>query len=52
MSLRRLTQEVEQLRVESLQQDAELQELLLHGLLRLLKVLVLQRKREKTHLET
>lgn len=38
-----LTQEVAELRVQSLQQDAELQELLLHGLLRLLEVLVLLR---------
>ncbi len=48
MSFSELTQEVTQLWVQSLQQDTELKELLLHGLLRLLKVLVLQRKREKT----
>lgn len=41
-----LTQEVAQLWVQSLQQDAELKELLLHGLLRLFKVLVLQREQE------
>lgn len=42
-SVSRLTQEVAELRVQSLQQDAELEQLLLHGLLRLFKVLVLQR---------
>ena len=42
----RLTQEVAQLRVQSLQQDAELEELLLHGLLRLFKILMLQEEEE------
>lgn len=38
------TQEVAQFWVQSPQQDAELQQLLLHGLLRLFKVLVLHRR--------
>lgn len=42
-----LTQVVAELRVQSLQQDAELEQLLLHGLLRLFKVLVLQTKKEE-----
>lgn len=43
-----LTQEVTELWVQCLQQDTELKKLLLHGLLRLFKVLVLQKRKTKT----
>lgn len=52
MNYNKPTQEVKQLRVQSLQQDTQLVELLLHGLLRLLKVLVLQKKKRGKTLVT